>query len=200
MDTDRQRLQPSFEALRDSGFSDESWMHASGWAQLSSERRTISCVLLGLASPGALLEALPALRDFLTVVGYPWEVVAIDVRETAEVGQVRSQWTEARGVRRIALPSGTSAAQLLTVSLQAARGDVVLLVGERGFASLGLIPMSATRLKEAMLAIRSKLQATPSAVHPGAADAMAAERAAIALWEDVTLLDQRSVDLLLSDR
>jgi hypothetical protein len=51
-----------------------------------------------------------------------------------------------------------------------------------------------------MLAIRSKLQTTPSAVHPGAADAMAAERAAIALWEDVTLLDQRSVDLLLSDR
>jgi hypothetical protein len=203
MDPVRQRLQLSPEALRDDDFLDSSWMHASGWAQLSSERRTLSCVLLGLASPGAIREVMPALSDFLTEVGYPWEVLAVDVSDNAKVGHVQSQWTGERGIRRIVLPAGTSAAQLLTASLRTAQGDVVLLLSERGFASLGLVPTSASRLEEATRAVRAKLHATTSEMPPDehrAAGSATAARVISALWEDVTLLDRKAIELLLSDR
>ena len=55
-----------------------SWAHASGWAQLSGSRQTVSCVLPCRDKARTLSMLLPILSDTLTECGYPWEVIVID--------------------------------------------------------------------------------------------------------------------------
>ena len=64
-----------------------SWAHASGWAQISGTRRTVSCVLTCRNQAPTLAKLLPFLSDTLTECGYPWEIIVVDI---ASVDQPRA--------------------------------------------------------------------------------------------------------------
>lgn len=179
----------------------QSWAHASGWAQLMGERRNVSCVLLGLSNPVSLGQLLPVLSDALTEAGYPWEVIAVDASGDARVAEVLTSWGALPGIRRLAMPVGTSVANLLTAGLQSARGDAVLLMSERCFREVGMIPPMVSNWCDGMEVVRSgfgDFDRTTSGQHDGRAQAEAQGLAGLA--DELILLDRRAVGLLLNDR
>lgn len=198
------RSPQSQEAANDADWSDRTWVQASAWAQFASERRELSCMLLGLSNPAWVRSVLPALSDALNEVGYPWELVALDASGNPAVGEVLAAWSQRSGFRSVVLPAQTSAAQLLTACLRTARGDAVLLLSERGCADIGLHPASTSRRREFTRAMRSSLQECAPDCIPGggmATESGMAALGAVARWAgDVTLLDRTEVELLLSDR
>ena len=161
-------------------------------------------MLLGLSNPAWLRSVLPVLSDALNEVGYPCELVALDASDNPAVGEVLAPWSQRSGFRKVVLPAQTTAAQLLTAGLRAARGDAVLLLSERGCAEIGLYPASTSRRHDFTRAIRSSLQECALEGNLGggtSAESGMAALGAVARWAgDVTLLDRSEVDLLLSDR
>jgi hypothetical protein len=105
-----------------------SWGHASGWAQLSGTRRTVSCLVVGIVRPTGLAALFHKLSDELTEAGYPWEVVMVDAGAGSELSDLLDQWRQRQGFHRIAMPQGTSAQSMLSAALEEARGDAVLLM------------------------------------------------------------------------
>ena len=65
-----------------------SWAHASGWAQLSGARQTVSCVLPCRDKAHTLAKLLPILSDTLTECGYPWEVIVVDCGSRDGTGEL----------------------------------------------------------------------------------------------------------------
>jgi hypothetical protein len=128
-------------SLRDTESSNEpSWAHASGWSQLSGERRTVSCIVAVLAHVAALPSLLPSLSDTLTECGYPWEVIIVDVGGDEKLRRMLQGWTELPGFWSVLLDEGTSKAQAFTVGLEVARGDAVLVLGGEPPWPLRLLP------------------------------------------------------------
>jgi hypothetical protein len=199
------RSPQSDPAANDADWSDRTWVQASAWANFASERRELSCMLLGLSNPVSLRRILPALSDALNEIGYPWEVVALDPGDNAAISEVLAQWNQRSGFRSVVVPAQTSAAHTLTACLRAARGDAVLLLSERGCADIGLCPAAPSLRREFTRAIRASLR---ECAPDGAADSAggtpsgSSTSGMAALWQvgDVTLLDRSAVDLLLSDR
>jgi hypothetical protein len=161
-------------------------------------------MLLGLSNPAWLRSVLPVLSDALNEVGYPWEFVALDASDNPTITEVLAPWSQRPGFRSVVLPAQTSAAQLLTTCLRAARGDAVLLLSERGCADIGLYPTSTSRRHEFTRAIRSSLRECAPDRNLGgvtSTESGMAALGAVARWAgDVTLLDRAEVELLLSDR
>lgn len=183
---------------------DVPWGYASGWAQLYGQRRTVSCLVLGLEHATGLAEMFDSLSDALTEAGYPWEVLLVDTMLRAPLSRVLMAWGERPGFRRVALPAGAPATLALMLGLQRTRGDAVLLMQAHGGELAVPIPEMVSRWSDGMEVVRSRwigLEHVRSAVRPGGlaqapqpAPSDALERL---LSEEAILLDRRAINAVL---
>ena len=105
-----------------------SWAHASGWAQLSGSRQTVSCVLPCHDRARTLSKLLPVLSDTLTECGYPWEVIVVDCGSGDGTDALMQSWSELPGFRFLPLGSSARPAEAVEAGILAARGDAVILL------------------------------------------------------------------------
>lgn len=105
-----------------------SWAHASGWAQLSGARQTVSCVLPCRDKAHTLAKLLPILSDTLTECGYPWEVIVVDCGSRDGTDSLMSSWGELPGFRRLTLDGPARLEAAFEAGILAARGDAVILL------------------------------------------------------------------------
>lgn len=183
---------------------DVPWGYASGWAQLYGQRRNVSCLVLGLEHATGLAEMFDSLSDALTEAGYPWEVLMVDTMLRAPLSKVLMGWGERPGFRRVALPAGTPATLALTLGLQRARGDAVLLMQAHGGELAVPIPEMVSRWSDGVEVVRSRwigLEHVRSAARPGGlaqapqpAPSDALERL---LSDEAILLDRRAINAVL---
>ena len=117
-----------------------SWAHASGWAQLSGARQTVSCVVPCLNQARTLAKLLPILSDTLTECGYPWELLTVDRGSSDETAALLAAWAELPGFRRLHTRGSPSAPAGFETGLLAARGDAVILFDPAVLHSPELIP------------------------------------------------------------
>ncbi len=122
-----------------------SWAHASGWAQLSGSRQTVSCVLPSRNQAQTLAMLLPILSDTLTECGYPWEVIVVDCGSVDATETLMSSWGELPGFRRIVLEGPARLESAIEAGILAARGDAVILLDPALPHSPELIPQMILR-------------------------------------------------------
>jgi glycosyltransferase involved in cell wall biosynthesis len=116
------------------------WAHASGWAQLSGARQTVSCVLSCENSARTLSKLLPILSDTLTECGYPWELIVVDADSTDGTDGLMQAWCDLPGFRYLPLGRPASLAAGFEAGILAARGDAVVLLDPALRHSPELIP------------------------------------------------------------
>src|SRR5919206_3210257 len=118
---------------------DAAWAHVSGWAQLSGHRQNISCIVPTLDQAPILATMLPELSDVLTECGYPWEVVIVDAgsRDTTEA--LLRAWCQFDGFRALMLREEIGRTSAITIGLQEARGDAVVLLDPASEHPLSLL-------------------------------------------------------------
>ncbi len=119
--------------------NDPSWAHVSGWSQLSGSLRKVTCAILSADGSACLSARLPELSDTLTECGYPWEVVIVHAGSDEPTRQVLSWWGEIPGFWSVSLPDDAPASTALTIALEAARGDAVVLMGSLAAAPMHLL-------------------------------------------------------------
>jgi hypothetical protein len=190
------------DVVADSPVGDAPWGHASGWAQLYGQRRTVSCVVLGLEHGTALAEMFDSLSDALTEAGYPWEVLMVDVAANPRLSSLLMAWSERSGFRRVVLSGGTTPALALTQALGRARGDAVLLMEAHGGELAVPIPEMVSRWSDGLEVVRSRwigLEHLRSTAGAAARDATGGAVEQL-LGEEALLLDRRVIDGLLGDK
>jgi hypothetical protein len=190
----------------DASVDDVPWGHASGWAQLYGQRRNVSCVVLGLERATGVAEVFDSLSDALTEAGYPWEVLMVDTMPGSRLSRVLRAWGERPGFRLVALPAGTPAKLALTLGLERARGDAVVLMQAHGGELAVPIPEMVSRWSDGMEVVRSRwvgLEQVRSAAGSGglaqapqAAPSDALERL---LGDEAILLDRRAINAVLGE-
>lgn len=116
------------------------WAHASGWAQLSGARQTVSCVLSCENSARTLSKLLPILSDTLTECGYPWELIVVDAGSIDGTDGLMQAWCDLPGFRFLPLGRPASLAAGFEAGILAARGDAVVLLDPALRHSPELIP------------------------------------------------------------
>lgn len=105
-----------------------SWAHASGWAQLSGARQTVSCVLPCRDKARTLSKLLPILSDTLTECGYPWELIVVDCGSGDGTDSLMSAWGELPGFRYLSMDGPVRLEAAFEAGILAARGDAVILL------------------------------------------------------------------------
>lgn len=131
---DTRRPQPAAQ------HDEPSWAHASGWAQLSGSRQTVSCVLPCRDKARTLAMLLPILSDTLTECGYPWEVIVVDCGSVDGTDTLMSAWGELPGFRCIPMDGSVRLESAFEAGILAARGDAVILLDPALPHSPELIP------------------------------------------------------------
>lgn len=116
------------------------WAHASGWAQLSGSRQTVSCVLSCENSARTLSKLLPILSDTLTECGYPWELIVVDAGSIDGTDGLMQAWCDLPGFRYLPLGRPASLAAGFEAGILASRGDAVVLLDPALRHSPELIP------------------------------------------------------------
>lgn len=116
------------------------WAHASGWAQLSGARQTVSCVLPCENRARTLSMLLPILSDTLTECGYPWELIVVDGGSTDGTDGLMQAWSELPGFRFLPLGRPASLAAGFEAGILASRGDAVILLDPALQHSPELVP------------------------------------------------------------
>lgn len=179
--------------------NDAPWGHASGWAQLYGQRRTVSCIVLGLERCTALAEMFDLLSDALTEAGYPWEVLMVDATANPRLSSLLGAWSERAGFQRVVLPAGTRPALMLTQALARARGDAVLLMEAHGGELAVPIPEMVSRWSDGMEVVRSRWAGLEHLhrSHRGSAREAPGNAVEQLLGEEALLLDRRAIDGLL---
>ena len=182
-----------------SSTDDAHWGHASGWAQLYGQRRTVSCVVLGLEPGTALAEMFDSLSDALTEAGYPWEVLMVDAAANPRLSLLLAAWSERAGFQRVALPVGTAPALTLTRALARARGDAVLLIAAHGGELAVPIPEMVSRWSDGLEVVRSRWTGLEHlrGAHWASARETTGNSLAQLLGEEALLLDRKVIDALL---
>jgi glycosyltransferase involved in cell wall biosynthesis len=105
-----------------------SWAHASGWAQLSGKRRTVSCVVTCSNQAPTLATLLPFLSDTLTECGYPWEVIVVDIASVDRTQALMAKWAALPGFQTLSLHAGAVPSDAFALGLYRARGDAVIML------------------------------------------------------------------------
>jgi glycosyltransferase involved in cell wall biosynthesis len=105
-----------------------SWAHASGWAQLSGARQTVSCVLPCRDRARTLSKLLPILSDTLTECGYPWELIVVDCGSRDGTDSLMTSWGELPGFRYLSMDGPVRLEAAFEAGILAARGDAVILL------------------------------------------------------------------------
>lgn len=108
--------------------SEPAWAHASGWAQLSGARQTVSCVLPCRDRADLLPQLLPILSDTLTECGYPWELIVVDCGSRDGTDSLMSAWGELPGFRYLSTDGPVPLEAAFEAGILAARGDAVILL------------------------------------------------------------------------
>ncbi len=178
---------------------DAPWGHASGWAQLYGQRRTVSCVVLGLEQATGLAETFNSLSDALTEAGYPWEVLMMDPMTSLRLSGLLVDWSRRPGFHRVALPAATTPASALTQALTWARGDAVLLMEALGGELSVPIPEMVSRWSDGLEVVRSRWTGIDH-LRSRRRESTVLSQASSAeqvLGEEALLLDRRLVDSLL---
>ena len=88
----------------------------------------LSCVLPCRNEAQNLDQLLPRLRQVLASLVSHWEVILVDDGSTDDTPQVLARWTHEHGVCAIQLSRNFGKEAALTAGLQAARGEVVLMM------------------------------------------------------------------------
>lgn len=139
-ETSKQAPDTRLEAVDALRKDDPSWAHASGWAQLSGRRRTLTC-LVPISGPTAALTAvLQRISDALTEGGYPWELLMIDLGHGDSVSAVLRSWTQLPGFSVVEPTQAGSLMSGIANGLLAARGDAVLIVDPKVADRIDLVP------------------------------------------------------------
>lgn len=193
---------------------DSAWGHASGWAQLPGQQHNVSCVVLGLADFSGLTALFDSFSDALTEAGYPWEVLMIDAGTSRTVSGLLEAWCGRPGFRHIALPADTTPVAMLTIGLERARGDAVLVTTAHSGVLVPSIPEMVTQWSEGLELVSARW-VEPLGEHGHAAaqapiraragpsqspSATAGDALGRALGEGALLLDRQAVAALLGGR
>lgn len=107
------------------------WAHVSAWMQLQTDRRTVSCVVVAHDDGHLLRELLPALSDLLTESAHPWEILVVDHGSGDHTEQLMTGWCELPGYRAMVVDAPLQHGSAVTLGLQAARGDAVVVIDAR---------------------------------------------------------------------
>ena len=107
---------------------ESSWAHVSGWMQLSSRPRKISCVLTCRNGVAALARLLPEVSDTLTELGFPWELTIVDNTSTDASDDLLRKWTELPGFNWMRLSTDCGEAAAVWAGICNARGDALILI------------------------------------------------------------------------
>lgn len=199
MSTRTDRHGPATPPARD----EPSWAHASGWAQLSGSRQTVSCVLPCRDKARTLSKLLPILSDTLTECGYPWELIVVDCGSVDGTDALMLAWTELPGFRVLPLAASTRPAQAVEAGILAARGDAVILLDPALPHTPELIPQMILRWEsDARLVYAHHEPSGTSALRQWDEARMEHERAQPDLTlppecMELGLLDRRLVDWLV---
>jgi glycosyltransferase involved in cell wall biosynthesis len=106
--------------------------HASAQAQQGALERNgpvrISCVIPCRNEAGNLDLLLPQLCDLLPQLARAWEVVLVDDGSTDHTARVMRDWAELPGFRVLQLSRNFGKEAALTAGLEAAAGDVVVMM------------------------------------------------------------------------
>lgn len=97
-------------------------------ARARERRPAISCVIPCRNEAGNLPLLLPLLSDVLAGESDAWEVILVDDGSTDATAACLAEWAKRRGFRAIQLSRNFGKEASLTAGLQAARGDVVILM------------------------------------------------------------------------
>lgn len=89
---------------------------------------SISCVVPCHNEAGNLIRLLPLLSDALTECALEWEVILVDDGSTDKTARVLAGWAELPGFRVLELSRNFGKEAALTAGLQAAAGDVVVMM------------------------------------------------------------------------
>jgi len=88
----------------------------------------VSCVVPCWNEAENLAQLVPLLRDTLNRLGTDWEIVLVDDGSTDDTAAHLADWTAAGGVRVLQLSRNFGKEAALSAGLQAAAGDVVVLL------------------------------------------------------------------------
>jgi polyisoprenyl-phosphate glycosyltransferase len=117
---------------------------APGRAAAVSARRlaapSLSCVLPCYNEAASLAQLLPQLATMLAAHATAWEVVLVDDGSSDETPLLLAQWTRRPGFRVLTLSRNFGKEAALSAGLQAAHGDVVVLMDADGQHRPELIP------------------------------------------------------------
>lgn len=130
------------------GADEPSWAHVSGWAQLSSGMRTVSCVIAAHNAAPQLARLLPNLSDLLTESGFPWEITCIDCASTDQTSTLLTHWTEYPGFGWIRLARNYGESAAVRTGLSQARGDAVIVVNSAMEISIERVPHMIAKWNE----------------------------------------------------
>ena len=112
-------------------------------AAVSARRQatpSLSCVLPCYNEAQSLAQLLPPLATTLAACATAWEVVLVDDGSDDETPLLLAQWSRRPGFRVLSLSRNFGKEAALSAGLQAARGDVVVLMDADGQHRPALIP------------------------------------------------------------
>ncbi|HWI82013.1 glycosyltransferase family 2 protein [Ramlibacter sp.] len=89
---------------------------------------TLSCVVPCWNEARSLVQLLPQLCELLPTLSAAWEIVLVDDGSTDETPQLMAQWGRRPGVRALQLSRNFGKEAALTAGLQAAAGEVVVMM------------------------------------------------------------------------
>ncbi len=139
-ETSKHAQDARFEAIDALRRDDPSWAHASGWAQLSGRRRTLSCLVPIASHIPSLTATLQRISDALTEGGYPWELLMIDLGHGDSVNAVLRSWTQLPGFSVVEPTQHGSLMSGIANGLLATRGDAVLILDPMVADRVDLVP------------------------------------------------------------
>lgn len=100
----------------------------TGHARLSRTLHALSCIVPCYNEAENLQRLLPLLQAQLAQVAERWEIVLVDDGSTDASAQFMAQWAQQDGVRVVQLSRNFGKEAALTAGLQAAAGDVVMMM------------------------------------------------------------------------
>jgi glycosyltransferase involved in cell wall biosynthesis len=167
---------------------------------------SLSCVLPCRNEARNLDALLPILFDLLPRLGAQWEVILVDDGSTDGSAQVMRDWTELPGFRAIELSRNFGKEAATTAGLQAAEGDVVVLMDADLQHPPAMLPAMLAKWRagaDVVYAVRANRQDEPLTKRVGTAIFYrllnSSGRVKVPPGAgDFRLLDRRAVDALLS--
>jgi glycosyltransferase involved in cell wall biosynthesis len=167
---------------------------------------SLSCVIPCRNEAHNLDALLPMLSDLLPLLGAQWEVILVDDGSTDGSVQIMRDWTELPGFRAIELSRNFGKEAAITAGLQAAQGDVVVLMDADLQHPPAMVPAMLAQWRagaDVVYAVRAHRQDEPLTKRVGTAVFYrllnSSGRVAVPPGAgDFRLLDRCAVDALLS--